>query len=306
MSVRSILILLVVFSSTLLSVYADDRGMPLGLNRSLGINNQVLGALFDDRENYAIAEDMLQGGEPVVYNVQDWNLMDKSKVDLFGWDDRTIPNKLAKSKKSFLEFVENMKIQFSDIGKVKYRAKDLASLVGKLKLKNREGRFYPLSSAQDLYGFRLVFNTMDEVNNAVSSLERQFEVIDKDDYYDNPKDSGYRSVHLIIEENGTVIEGQVRTKGFEIWNEWSHDLLYKGSERVKELVGEDGYKDFVQYGGNLAEYIHAMETCEEASPPEIPDDLEVLWELSGEEIQKALLPTGTPKLEGIDSHCYVN
>lgn len=303
---NSFLTLLIVFSSPFPSLFSEDNDVPMNRPRSAIINNQVLGALFDKRSDEVIADDMRLVGEPIVYNIQDWMTLGPDEVDLLGWDDQTIPKKLAKSQTGFSDFVEVMKEQFSDIGKVKYRAKDLGSLVGKLKLKNGEGRFYPLSSAQDLYGFRLVFSNMEDVNNAVNSLEKEFVVIDKDDYYEKPKDSGYRSVHLIIEENGTVMEGQVRTKGFEIWNEWSHDLLYKGSERVKEMVGADGYEDFVQYGGNLAEYIHAVETCEKVAPPEIPDDLEVLWELSGEEIRKALLPTGTPRLEGIDAHCYIN
>jgi hypothetical protein len=85
-----------------------------------------------------------------------------------------------------------------------------------------------LSTMQDIAGIRAVMNNLKDVFTLSSELKKstaKHKIINEFDYINNPKKSGYRSIHLIFqydnlknqESNGLKIEVQVRTRLQHIW-----------------------------------------------------------------------------------------
>lgn len=105
------------------------------------------------------------------------------------------------------------------------RLKRLDSILGKIE------RFPTMSlyRMQDLGGCRVIVDSIDEVYKSVNRFKNSKirHILKKeDDYIQNPKDSGYRSYHMIYQfqsdDNGTynknmLIEIQFRTKLQHIW-----------------------------------------------------------------------------------------
>ena len=81
------------------------------------------------------------------------------------------------------------------------RVKELRSLIQKLKRKECE-----ISSEsakeyiQDIAGIRVVCNYIDDIYVIESLLLKQDDVklIKRKDYIQNPKDNGYRSLHIVV------------------------------------------------------------------------------------------------------------
>lgn len=81
-------------------------------------------------------------------------------------------------------------------------------------------RRYPhmrLSQMEDIGGCRAVLNNRDQVNEVVKRITRRWTDARVIDYVENPKSSGYRSVHLIARRDGRMVEVQLRTTGQHAW-----------------------------------------------------------------------------------------
>ena len=67
------------------------------------------------------------------------------------------------------------------------------------------------------------------------------------DYIENPKDSGYRSLHLVVEvpicfQNHTrwiKIEVQLRTTAMDYWAGLDYQFRYKKSKKEADIIGEE-------------------------------------------------------------------
>lgn len=109
-------------------------------------------------------------------------------------------------------------------GFIAQRLKRAPSIISKL----RREKNMQLSTMQDIAGIRAVFNSLADVrslSNELKSSKAKHKLINESDYINNPKKSGYRSIHLIFEyanpkasiSNGLKIEVQIRTKLQHIW-----------------------------------------------------------------------------------------
>jgi len=107
---------------------------------------------------------------------------------------------------------------------VAQRLKRLPSIIAKMK------RFpkMKLSRMQDIGGLRAVVSKMEHVErlyNSYKSKKLTHDLVGEKDYIAHPKDSGYRSIHLIykyyknqpIDYNGLYIELQIRTRLQHAW-----------------------------------------------------------------------------------------
>lgn len=287
--------LLLLISVLVLSIWPREQGCAECIAQ-LQKHNQILGALYDQRSDDAIAEDM-QHVDPVVLSLEEWLERGPEKIDLQGWDDATLPDRINLFAQQFELFAQQIRNTYSDQARLKFRYKTLASTIGKLKLKNRQQRLYPLEKVQDLFGFRLVFDDLDDVAPAVEALEARYKVIDKDDYYADPQATGYRSVHLILDVDGLIVEGQIRSRGADIWVMWVHDMFYKGYDRITEAVGQTRFQEFQDYTVAFAEYIYRLESGEEVTEPPAPEGIEVLYELAPEKSKPFLTRRGIPNVE---------
>jgi phage-related protein (TIGR01555 family) len=128
---------------------------------------------------------------------------------------------------------------------VKGRTKKLDSVLGKLERKPKYGTAEKL---QDMTGLRVVANDLEGVKSTVAEIEKNYKVIEKDDYVANPKEgSGYRSVHLIVESpNGLQKEIQVRTRDMDKHADWAHDAYKPQTPGQEKYLSSAANRDAVQ------------------------------------------------------------
>jgi putative GTP pyrophosphokinase len=104
---------------------------------------------------------------------------------------------------------------------------------------------------KDVAGVRVVCSFVDDIYKIADSFLAQEDVtlIQRKDYIQNPKPSGYRSLHLIVKtpiytENGKkdmFVEIQMRTIAMDFWSSLEHKLRYKKNlnpQTAEELAQE--------------------------------------------------------------------
>lgn len=98
----------------------------------------------------------------------------------------------------------------------------------------------------DISGIRVICYFRDEIYTLVEALKRQDDmiVIKEKDYMKNPKDSGYRSYHIIFgvpvhaldAMEYYPVEIQFRTLGMDFWSSMEHKICYKKDRENKEEI----------------------------------------------------------------------
>ena len=142
--------------------------------------------------------------------------------------------------------------EHNPIESVHSRVKSLDSIIRKLQ---KLGVPLTLESAeenlQDIAGVRIVCSFIDDIYKIEECFLAQEDVtlVKRKDYIQNPKASGYRSLHLIVKtpiytENGKkdmFVEIQMRTIAMDFWASLEHKLRYKKNlnpKTAEELAGE--------------------------------------------------------------------
>lgn len=138
---------------------------------------------------------------------------------------------------------------------IKTRLKSADSIIEKMRRKNIPFTFEALEqNVFDVAGVRIVCAFPEDIYMAADCLLKQDDItlIERKDYIKNPKDSGYRSLHLIVEvpiflENEKrmmKVEVQLRTIAMDFWAGLEHKLRYKKSiepdmagDLAKEIFG---------------------------------------------------------------------
>lgn len=98
----------------------------------------------------------------------------------------------------------------------------------------------------DIAGLRVVCRYIDDVREVQQLLQERedIEVHDIKDYIATPKESGYRSIHMIVsytvyhgsEKITLFCEIQIRTLGMNFWATNEHELRYKYAGNIPENV----------------------------------------------------------------------
>ena len=164
----------------------------------------------------------------------------------------------------------------SPIHHIEYRIKTLDSIVDKLKRQGHEVTIDNIyAHIQDVAGIRVICNYLDDIYYLRSLLTRNesFKVIRETDYIKKPKESGYRSLHLVVDvpiviSEGTLqlpVEIQLRTIAMDMWASLEHELRYKSdrdfsdSESARLRLCSDAISEIDRemqniYQGNGPEY----------------------------------------------------
>lgn len=89
----------------------------------------------------------------------------------------------------------------------------------------------------DIAGIRIICSFIDDIYMLADCLLKQDDItlIEKKDYIKNPKENGYRSLHLVVEvpiflqneKRLMRVEVQLRTIAMEFWANLEHKLRYK-------------------------------------------------------------------------------
>lgn len=78
----------------------------------------------------------------------------------------------------------------------------------------------PLASMQDIAGCRAVLDTVDEIRRVERRLQGnrwRRPIVNVADYVTNPRPSGYRGMHIIVNYHDRMIEVQLRTLVMHTW-----------------------------------------------------------------------------------------
>lgn len=133
----------------------------------------------------------------------------------------------------------------SPIHHIEYRIKSLDSIVDKLRRRGYDVTIDNIyAHIQDLAGIRVICNYMDDIYYLRSLLTRfeSFRVIREVDYIKEPKPSGYRSLHLVVNVPVVISEGtmvlpveiQLRTIAMDMWASLEHELRYKSDRKFTD------------------------------------------------------------------------
>lgn len=134
------------------------------------------------------------------------------------------------------------------IQRVESRIKSLSSILNKLYRKD-----LTLSAEKakeqltDIAGIRVICNYIDDIYviaDLLCSQDNLF-LIRKTDYIKNPKDNGYRSLHLIVRVSVSTagktefvpVEIQIRSIAMDFWASLEHQIYYKrGCDNTPEAL----------------------------------------------------------------------
>ena len=139
------------------------------------------------------------------------------------------------------------------ISNIKTRLKSPISIKEKLERNN-----YPVTTESietnlnDVAGIRVICSFPEDVYTLANALLRQddIQLITKKDYIKNPKENGYRSLHLIVaipiflscEKRIMKVEIQLRTIAMDFWASLEHQLRYKKDTEFSEDMMKELYE----------------------------------------------------------------
>ena len=132
------------------------------------------------------------------------------------------------------------------------RIKSENSYLDKVSKRLDEGNDLSYEDSHDIVGFRYIFLTEDDAITFVNyiknyaNITHSIKILEEKDYIHNPKESGYRSYHIIVEVPVETMLGvtnikaeiQVRTILMDVFAREEHKLNYKGdcSDESKDLL----------------------------------------------------------------------
>lgn len=130
---------------------------------------------------------------------------------------------------------------------VTQRLKRLNTMIDKLA--REEGR---VTQMHDIGGVRSVLPSLRQVQAVSRRLRKSWTIIRVRDYIAEPKDTGYRALHLIVKRSGYPIEVQLRTIAQDVW---ANQVEERGREHGIGLKFGAGGVDLRAYFVGMAELL---------------------------------------------------
>lgn len=140
------------------------------------------------------------------------------------------------------------------IESIKTRVKSYDSILKKIRRKNIPLNLQAIEeNLKDIAGVRVICAFPDDIYKLAESFLKQDDItlIERKDYIKNPKPSGYRSLHLIVqvpiflqnEKKMVNVEVQFRTIAMDFWASLDHKMRYKKelSDEEVEILQEELY-----------------------------------------------------------------
>ena len=155
--------------------------------------------------------------------------------------------------KTYLNILDDefsVKFQRNPIHNIESRLKSPQSIIGKLQ---KKGLPITTEAARnnllDMAGIRVTCCYISDIYAIADLLSRRddFVVIKKKDYIMNPKPSGYRSLHMVVnvpvylstQKAYAPVEIQIRTIAMDFWASLEHQLKYKTSSTIPQDLSEE-------------------------------------------------------------------
>ncbi len=139
------------------------------------------------------------------------------------------------------------------IDTVKSRVKSPDSIAKKLEKRNLPVTFESMiKNLNDIAGVRVICPYISDIYSVREMLLKQPDItlIKENDYIQNPKKSGYRSLHLVVEipvylsktEHNVRVEIQLRTIAMDFWASLEHQLHYKNEADVPDSIRRELFR----------------------------------------------------------------
>ena len=161
---------------------------------------------------------------------------------------------LMETETKFNVLNEELSLQYdrNPIETIKSRIKSPESILRKLEKNNLDLTVEAIENGIfDIAGVRVICSFTSDIYMLADALLKQDDVtlIQRKDYIKNPKDNGYRSLHLIIEtpiflhdrKKMMKVEVQIRTMSMDWWASLEHKIRYKKDipEGLSEKLAEE-------------------------------------------------------------------
>ena len=159
-------------------------------------------------------------------------------------------NSAIKEIKTKLEILDDefqVKYDHNPIHHMEYRLKSPKSILEKMQKKNLQVNTASIKeNLTDIAGVRVICNYIDDIERIADLLLRQDDItlVRRRDYIAQPKENGYRSLHLIVTvpvflaevTEKVPVEIQIRTIAMDFWASLEHGLKYKSQDEISEDV----------------------------------------------------------------------
>jgi len=162
----------------------------------------------------------------------------KDVLLVYEWAKRTLLTKLDILNESLKQFQQKQAIE-----QIKGRLKSPESIARKLNRLNHEiTSDNAIAYLKDIAGVRIICPFAKDIYYLVELLRTMPEltVLEEKDYVSNPKPSGYRSYHIIIEvpvfycekTTNIPVEIQIRTEAMNFWSTLEHRAKYQYAGKI--------------------------------------------------------------------------
>ena len=140
--------------------------------------------------------------------------------------------------------------QYNPIEHIKTRIKTPESIVKKLKRYGHETSIENMVKyINDIAGVRLICSFTSDIYRLAGMIGNQsdLKVLAVKDYIKNPKESGYKSYHMLVSVPiflsdsvvDTKVEIQIRTIAMDFWASLEHSLRYKAQEYIPQHISDE-------------------------------------------------------------------
>ncbi len=158
--------------------------------------------------------------------------------------------KEVQTKLEILDEEFQMRHSRNPIHHMQSRMKTIQSMMEKLRRKNE--RISVASAVEhltDIAGIRVVCYYIEDIYTIANLLTSQddIRVLKWRDYIKEPKENGYRSLHLVVEvpvflsggRTPVPVEVQIRTIAMDFWGSLEHSLRYKAVGKVPQDISDE-------------------------------------------------------------------
>ena len=136
------------------------------------------------------------------------------------------------------------------IESIKTRVKSYDSILKKIRRKNIPLNLRAIEdNLKDIAGVRVICSFPDDIYKLAESFLKQDDItlIERKDYIKNPKESGYKSYHMLVSVPiflsdsvvDTKVEIQIRTIAMDFWASLEHKIYYKFEGDAPDYISRD-------------------------------------------------------------------
>lgn len=166
-------------------------------------------------------------------------------------DIRNIYNAAIREVRTKLEILDdefNYRYKRNPIHSIQSRLKKPNSIINKMLKKGFADFSYAKIKEEitDIAGIRVICQYIDDIFTIYDLLSGQSDVtvVRVSDYINNPKENGYRSLHMIVNipvffsdrTEHVNVEIQIRTIAMDYWASLEHELKYKNPDNIPPFI----------------------------------------------------------------------